>query len=178
MRTFLETYGGAIAIVFIVFAVLFGIISLGTGEEKRDSFGGFSVDRVDAIGTNASPIDFSFSPATSTAYINTGGTTDVLDLHFKAVAASGSPIVNFYVEKSSDSNCTVSNSAWFDASSPLPSAGATDLGTGTTTYSWTPGGPGEGKTLQFKDWNAKCAKVVLGSASTTMWLEALLKELR
>lgn len=176
MVMFLYKYGRAITIALIFVVIVFGIVSF-SGRDQS-TFGGFSVDREDVIGTNASPVDFSgFGTASSTVYFPTGGTTDVLDINIRAVAASGTPTVALTVEKSSDANCTLGNTAWFDASSPLPSAGAADLGTGTTTYTWTPAAS-EGKSLQFANWNAKCGKIILGSASTTIWVEVFLKELR
>jgi len=162
-----------VIIVAVIFAVLGGLMV--RDYYKNKPLGYSEAKIVDVIGTAAAPYRFSadavatvggsYSTTTGTIYV--GNDVNVLDLNINAIEASSTMDVILMVESSNDASC-VDNSGinWVDA---IPTTST--LKTVTTTIPFT-FAAGHGGKYQITNWNGLCARVSLGSASSTIWVSA------
>ena len=163
--------------IFVLIGVM-GTISWYNAADKEEKPLGYSESDIeDVIGTSAAPYRFSadaaasrFSTTTGTIYV--GNDVNVLDLNINVVEATTTSDVILMVESSNDAGCTtttadgISGIKWVDAS-PTD----TTLKTATTTYPFSLDA-GHGGKYQLTNWNGLCARISLGSASSTVWVSA------
>lgn len=170
------TIVAVLVIAVIGFFAFIGIKSL-MSEPVSDPYGYSESKIVDVIGTAAAPYRFSFAAvtagsrySTTTGTIFVGDDVNVLDININAIEASTTEDFNISVESSNDANCSTTTAdgitaiKWVDA----------DPGTATqeSTTSTRPFGlaGGHGGKYQITNWNGLCARIGLGSASSTAWV--------
>jgi len=149
-------------------------------EQESETLGYSEAKIVDVIGTETSPYSFEdnnagsdTTRATTTGIIFVGNDVNVLnfDLFFPKTSSTP-PTTHFYVMQSNDADCTTTteeavNIEWVDVT-PI----TTTAKTASTSYELTVPHNRFGVTHQITNWNALCAKIVLGSASSTAWVSA------
>lgn len=167
----------ACAVIFTVF-----LVSREGPTESIDAGGDVRVYgntiREDIIGTALAPVDTSVTKATTTGYFKVDLDDDLVEFEVYAITASGTPITTMQVEKTATSSCNSSIDTWVDAiPQSSTSSSMVTLNAATTTNKWTPSGNGVGTKIQITNSLANCYKFTVGSASTTMWVQAIAKNL-
>jgi len=161
----------------IIFTVLIGFISIMAYRsitKIEDPIIGYSEAKiVNVVGTAAAPYRFSADAAasaysTTTGTIYVGNDVNVLDLNIHAIEASSTMDVILMVEQSNDASCVDNGSSinWVDAD-----PGTSTQESATTTHPFGLAA-GHGGKLQITNWNGLCARVSVGSASSTIWISA------
>ncbi len=181
-------------ILFVALLTLAGYLGFGIGDrqteeeiaeittEVEESLGYSESKVVDVIGTASSPFRFSAEAAasrysTTTGTIFVGADVNILDLNVNVIEASTTEDVILMVESSNDADCATSTSDGISGIKWVDSAPTdTTLKTVTTTHPFTLAA-GHGGKFQITNWNALCARVSAGSASSTVWISASKQQL-
>lgn len=167
--------------LLVVLLALAGYVGFGLGDRQteseidqvQESLGYSESKIVDVIGTASAPYRFSTGEtgdpySTTTAVIYVGNDINVLDFNVHAIEASSTMDVILMVESSNDASC-VDNGAsikWVDAD-----PGTATQESATTTHPFGLAA-GHGAKHQITNWNGLCARVSVGSASSTVWASA------
>jgi len=174
----------SLTVIAIVGLSYFGYSKLNNQKNDNNSDFGYSIaEVVDVIGTAIAPYDFSATgetTATTSGTIFVGDDVNILnfDIQFVKASTSNPYATLLYVEKSNSADCAtttadgVAGVYWVDAT-PLTSTAKTS----TSTFAFTPDQDREGTTIQITNWNGLCARLTIGSASTTAWVSASKQEL-
>jgi hypothetical protein len=171
-----------IVIILATFAFLGFMISKEHYTEPEPEVGYSEAKVVNIIGTASSPYRFSADAAaspysTTTGTFFVGNDVNVLDININVIEASSTMDVIAYIEQSNDADCATTTAdgiagiKWVDAS-PTSSS----LKTTTTTYPFNLDA-GHGGKVQITNWNGLCARVAIGSASSTVWVSASKQQL-
>ena len=165
----------------VVVIILTCIVSIGwfiRGEVEKNKveeaeFGYSEAKIVNVIGTASAPYRFSTGEtgdpySTTTEVIYVGNDVNVLDLNVHSIEASSTPDVILMVESSNDASCVDNGSSikWVDAD-----PGTATQESATTTFPFGLAA-GHGAKHQITNWNGLCARVSVGSASSTVWISA------
>uniref|UniRef100_A0A6H1ZF09 Uncharacterized protein n=1 Tax=viral metagenome TaxID=1070528 RepID=A0A6H1ZF09_9ZZZZ len=162
-------------IAILVVASIFGFLgSQIRGQYEKNKPLGYSEAKiVNVIGTAAAPYRFSADAAasaysTTTGTIYVGNDVNVLDININTIEASSTMDVILMVESSNDASCVDNGSSikWVDAD-----PGTATQESATTTFPFGLAA-GHGAKHQITNWNGLCARVSVGSASSTVWVSA------
>ena len=172
IKDFIKTVSLIVVIIALAVAIA-GAIGFGWEYGKDKKLGYSEAKIVSVIGTAAAPYRFSADAAasrfsTTTATIYVGNDVNVLDFNINVIEATTTSDVILMVESSNDASCVDNGSSikWVDVS---PTSGTVKTATTTQPFGLA---AGHGGKYQITNWNALCARVSLGSASSTVWVSA------
>jgi len=151
-------------------------------EEESQSLGYSESTIVDVIGTASAPYRFSAEAAasafsTTSEIFYVGNDVNNLTFNIHSIEASSTMDVTLYIEQSNDAECTTTTDdgidgiKWVDAT---PATATFQTATNTISFGLA---SGHGESYTINNWNAICAKLAVGSASSTVWVSASKQEL-
>lgn len=191
MKTLGKIVIGLLLVCGIAGGVAYGVVKALPNSATKSIGGNVSVPAQDLIGSTsgtsttlialgASGTLGTTQTISSSAWV--GEETSNLALNFKFTTVSTTAPTTWRVQKSNDDACNTTNDLnaatntvrsdirWFDVPPTSASGGTVTIGAGTTTYSYIPGA-NQSISQQFTDWNARCVKLIVTSASTSVYTQ-------